>query len=138
MCEHCGKLRTWFEKIDKSEGYGCEHMGDESSDIELCGQPATVLMKERYVEDHLCEEHVALENKDLDEGLGDFMRSFGLQESCDYIPIVSEESCGYVDLQSASKGKDLMPCGKKATHAKVVIDGTTLCENHAKEMGYLS
>ncbi len=120
MCEHCGARKVWGNPLDPDdqEGIGCE-----------CGKPAVYLVYERCVEDHLCAEHMEEESAELHNGLGDFMRSFRLQQSCKMLPIRQEATCSHL-------GASLDRCGKRATYAKVVVEEWVLCADCAHELGH--
>ena len=77
MCEHCRSGKIWEE--DKEEDV-CEWsnpapLEDEDELPPMCPNPATRVVWDRHVEDHLCDEHVDQENVDLDRGVGDLHRS---------------------------------------------------------------
>ena len=101
----------------------------------MCEEPATCLVYERYLEDHLYEEHVAEENRDLDEGLGDFLRDAGFQRSVDFLPIQQEATCDHF-VGNPLLSETMTTCGKQATFAKMVVEATVLCDEHAVEWGY--
>ena len=71
----------------------------------MCPNPATRVVREKFVEDHLCNEHVDQASVDLGRGVGDLYRSFGLQQSVDYLPI-RDSQCpcsGYLGNPLASE-----------------------------------
>lgn len=137
MCEHCKRYQKWGtplneEELDGEEG-PCEWIGEETEGFATCEDPVSCIVYDRYVEEHLCEQHVASENADLDAGLGDFLRTFGMQESCDFLPITQEETCEHVDNPL---DENWVQCGRRATHAKVVVQPSALCDEHTAAMGY--
>ena len=86
------------------------------------------------MEDHLCNEHVDQASVDLDRGVGDLYRSFGLQQSVDYLPI-RDSQCpcsGY--LGNTLQDEPMTECLNLATHAKMVIENYTYCEKHIMEI----
>ena len=107
MCEHCRSGKMWKEdkEEDVCEWSNPEPLEDEDELPPMCPNPATRAVWDRHVEDHLCDEHVGQESVDLDRGVGDFYRSFGLQRSVDYLPI-RDSQCpcsGYLGNPLASE-----------------------------------
>ena len=52
MCEFCRE--SWSQEMAVF-GFACEFVSEEF--LALCNAPAAYQLKERYVEDHLCEQH---------------------------------------------------------------------------------
>ncbi len=137
MCEHCRSGKMWKEdkEEDVCEWSNPEPLEDEDELPPMCPNPATRVVWDRHVEDHLCDEHVDQENVDLDRGVGDLHRSFGLQQSVDYLPI-RDSQCpcsGY--LGNPLQGEPVTKCLNPASHAKMVIEKYTYCVEHAGEIG---
>lgn len=124
MCERCseGKKRLIPLAPDERGEAFCEWSEEDSP--ELCGAEATHALEDWGVESHLCDEHLQEFQRELDAGLGDFLRYAGFQQAADFLPITAEETCDG-DLL-------LRPCSKKATHAKFVLDTVFLCDEHAE------
>ena len=76
MCEHCRSGKMWKEdkEEDVCEWSNPEPLEDEDELPPMCPTPATRVVWDRHVEDHLCDEHVDQENVDLDRGVGDLHR----------------------------------------------------------------
>lgn len=126
MCECCRDTRgQWYELIElgdeEAEDCLCEFSTEEEPAI--CGAPARYEFKERYVEGHLCEQHMRENKEKLEEGLMDLYEATGLSESLAFKPIDAEETCDEFDL-------DQGVCGKPARYANIVISPTFLCERH--------
>ena len=68
----------------------------------------------------------------MEEGLADFLEGAGFSSQFEIRPIKQGETCDYI----APTATDWKPCGKKATHAKYVLDNSVLCAEHAVQMGY--
>ena len=136
MCEHCSSGFMWEgdTKADVCAWRNAEQPEDEVELPVMCPNPATRVVREKFVEDHLCNEHVDQENADLDCGVGDLYRSFGLQQSVAYLPI-RDSQCpcsGY--LGNPLQGGPMTKCLNPATHAKMVIENYTYCEKHIMEI----
>ena len=126
MCEHCREGRTWQEPfVQADEMDFCEYSSEDAS--EHCERPPSMVTYDRHVEDHLCAEHVALADRQLDEGRGQLLREAGLQQSEDFLPLQEEATCSFIE----SGPQSLPACGEPATHAKMVIDVSTHCSSHA-------
>ena len=111
----------------------CEWVGEQSQDLEGCGRTASHVVYERYVEAHLCAEHLAEENQDRDEVLGDLLQLSGFQLSIDFLPIREAATCNHAG--NPLVGDATGECGKPATHAKVVVEQYFYCDIHAREAG---
>ena len=68
MCEHCRSGKMWKEdkEEDVCEWSNPEPLEDEDELPPMCPNPATRVVWDRHVEDHLCDEHVDQENVDLE------------------------------------------------------------------------
>jgi hypothetical protein len=60
--------------------------------------------------------------------------SAGFRSQFEIRPIKQEETCQYI----APSAADWKPCGKKASHAKYVLEKWLVCPEHATEMGHES
>ena len=78
MCEHCSSGFMWEgdTKADVCAWRNAEQPEDEVELPVMCPNPATRVVREKFVEDHLCNEHVDQENADLDREVGDLYRFF--------------------------------------------------------------
>jgi hypothetical protein len=83
-----------------------------------------------FVEDHLCEAHKIATEKQMEDGLGEFLDSVGFRSEFEIKPIEQEETCDYFAPDSV----DWKPCGKKATFAKYMLDTSLVCAEHAEAM----
>jgi hypothetical protein len=129
MCEFCSKTEVTIERLDAGEQYPCEWISEEEGPG-ACAALALYSVSEWYVEDHLCEAHKLATEKEMAEGLGEFLDSAGFSFQFEIRPIEQEETCDYFAPDSA----DWEPCGKKATLAKYILDTTLVCPEHAAEM----
>jgi hypothetical protein len=128
MCEFCEKSETTFEKLDSEEGHTCEWFTEESGPG-ACSKRAVYAVSIWFVDDHLCEAHKRAVEKQMDEGLGDFLDSVGFSSEFEIKPIESQETCDYV----APESTDWKLCGRKAAFAKYILDTSLLCAEHAEE-----
>jgi hypothetical protein len=134
MCEQCKLNRVSGELLPKEdEPVPCEYPGDEEEDI--CTEDAVVLVSDYSVEDHLCEEHMKEKASQLEEGLGDFLRSAGFQAASDFAPIKEPAECDYVSPEDMLRPGPVPPCGKPAAYAQLVLEKLPLCADHAREWG---
>jgi hypothetical protein len=129
MCEFCKKSEVTVERLDADESSPCEWISEELGPG-ACDEPAVYAVSDWFVEDHLCEAHKRETEKQMEEGLGDFLDSVGFSSQFEIKPIEQEETCDYIAPDSA----DWKPCGKKATFAKYILDTSLVCEEHAAEM----
>ena len=129
MCEFCGKTEVTNEKLDAEGQYPCEWISEEEGPG-ACAALALYSVSEWYVEDHLCDAHRLATEKEMEEGLGEFLDSAGFRSQFEIRPIEQKETCDYFAPDSA----DWEPCGKTATFAKYILDTTLVCAEHAAEM----
>ncbi len=128
MCEYCSKTETTIEKLATDEIFPCEWISEEFGPG-ACAEQAVYSVSDWFVDDHLCEAHKLATEKEMAEGLGDFLDSAGFRSQFEMKPIQQEETCDYFAPTSA----DWEPCGKKATYAKYILDTSLLCTEHAAE-----
>jgi hypothetical protein len=133
VCEYCNKTDVVVEKLDSDEQFPCEWISEEEGPG-ACDQQAVYAVSEWYVEDHLCDLHKENTEKEMEEGLADFMVDVGFGSQFDIRPIKQEETCQYI----APSARDWKPCGGKARHAKYVLEKWLVCLEHATEMGHES
>src|SRR5438045_1471523 len=81
--EHDPRLRAWLD----AQPDPCERCDE---------RPSQYAVKERYVEDHLCEECMQSDMANIDEGLGELYRYSGLEDASQYVPISEAEKCGNI------------------------------------------
>jgi hypothetical protein len=129
MCEFCGQTEVTIEKLDAEGQYPCEWISEEEGPA-ACAALALYSVSEWYVEDHLCDAHRLATEKEMAEGLGEFLDSAGFRSQFEIRPIEQKETCDYFAPDSA----DWEPCGKTATFAKYILDTTLVCAEHAAEM----
>lgn len=129
MCEYCREMTVTVNPLAHDEEADCERTG-------WYEKPATYWVFEWYVEDHLCDVHMAQEKSDLSAGVEDFLHEVGFQECFDFRPITKEETCDYFSPPHLSVSTER--CSKKATYAKSVLEKYTLFSKHAAEMGRTS
>jgi hypothetical protein len=125
MCEYCSKTETTVERLATDEIFPCEWISEESGPG-ACAEQAVYSVSDWCVEDHLCEAHKLATEKEMAEGLGDFLDSVGFRSQFEMKPIEQKETCDYFDPASA----DWEPCGNKATYAKYILDTSLLCAEH--------
>ena len=128
MCEYCSKSEITVERLAADEIFPCEWISEELGPG-TCTEQAAYAVSDWFVEDHLCEAHKRETEKQMEEGLGDFLDSVGFGSEFEIKPIEQEESCDYFAPDSA----DWKPCGKKAIYAKYILDTSLLCAEHAAE-----
>ena len=128
MCEYCSKSEITVEKLDSDEEASCEWFSEEAG-AGACGEPAVYAVSDWFVDDHLCAAHKIATEKEMDEGLGDFMESAGFDSQFEIRPIEAEETCDYF----APTSTDWTACGKKASYAKYILDTSLLCAEHTAE-----
>ncbi len=128
MCEYCSKSEITIEKLDSDEQVRCEWISEELGPG-ACEEEAVYSVSDWFVEDHLCETHKRATEKEMGEGLADFMESAGFSSEFEIRPIQQEETCDYI----VPTANDWKPCGKKATYAKYILDTSLLCAEHATE-----
>jgi hypothetical protein len=133
VCEYCNKTDVVVEKLDSDEQFPCEWISEEEGPG-ACDQQAVYAVSEWYVEDHLCDLHKENTEKEMEEGLADFMADVGFGSQFEIRPIKQEETCQYI----APSATDWKPCGGKARHAKYVLEKWLVCPEHATEMGHES
>jgi len=78
MCEHCDKNEVSVERLDTDEQYPCEWISEETGPG-ACAELAVYTVSDWYVEDHLCDAHRLVTEKEMAEGLGEFLDSVGFR-----------------------------------------------------------
>lgn len=126
MCEYCSKSETTVEKLASDEQFPCEWISGESGPG-ACAEQAVYSVSDWFVEEHLCETHKLATEKEMDEGLGDFMEGVGFNSQFEIRPIKEDETCDCI----VPVATDWKPCGRKATYAKYILDTSLLCAEHA-------
>ena len=132
VCEHCNKTEVTVAKLDSDEESQCEWFSEEEAPGS-CHNPALYSVSEWYVEDHLCEVHKEVTEKELEQGLADLLDSVGFGSQYEMRPIAQEETCDYISPDAINNWQ---PCGKRASHAKYILETWVLCAEHVAEMGY--
>ncbi len=132
MCEYCDKTEITVAKLDCDEESQCEWLSEEEAPGS-CDRPAVYSVSEWYVEDHLCEVHKETTEKELEEGLADFLDRAGFGSLYEMRRIEQEETCDYIFPAAIDNWQ---PCGERATHAKYTLENSALCTKHAAAMGY--
>lgn len=144
MCEFCtaqkSSLRAltreeqedafceWSPEDDGEEDPELEDLGEEEPADLLCGEPATHVLYDWFVEEHLCEQHAEEQKGELEDGLEDFLELSGFPTEIEFLPILSGEPCEYFDLVTGEG------CAQTATRAKYVLSDMILCDEHAAEV----
>ena len=126
MCEYCNETETTVERLATGELYPCEWISEEFGPG-ACAEQAVYSVSEWYVEDHLCGAHRLATEKEVEEGLGEFLDSAGFRSQFEIRSIEQEDTC-------APDSADWEPCAKKATCAKYILDTTLVCAEHAAEL----
>lgn len=129
MCEFCAKTEVTVEKLAEDDDSPCEWISEELGPG-ACDESAAYSVSEWYVEEHLCDVHRLVTEQEMEEGLGDLLDSVGFRSQFELRPIEQAETCEYFAPDSA----DWEPCGKKAAHAKYILDTSRVCAAHAAEM----
>jgi hypothetical protein len=104
----------------------------EGQNPDECEHPAKFVVGDWLPEGHLCEKHMQQENRQLNEGKGEFLRQFGMQAAVDFLPITARIPCGAVEnflRQSPAKR-----CEDEASWVKFALEEFLLCEEHARKM----
>jgi hypothetical protein len=107
--EHDPQLRAWLD----AQPDPCERCAE---------RPSRYAVKERYVEDHLCEECMQSDMANIDEGLGELYRYSGLEDASQYIPITETETCG--NIREGEAGL----CGRPASYARITFVTDLVCD----------
>lgn len=128
MCEYCDKTETKVEKLGDDDLFPCEWISEESGPG-ACGEQAVYSVSDWFVDDHLCNAHKVAVEKEMEEGLGEFLETVGFHSQYEIKAIQQDETSDYTD----STGPDWKPCDKKASFAKYILDTSLLCEEHATE-----
>ncbi len=128
MCQYCNKSETRVEKLDDDEVDQCEWYSEDLGPG-TCTEPAAYAVSDWFVDDHLCEAHKLVVEKDMEEGLGEFLESAGFQSQYEIKTIDEDENCDYLDPTKPG----WQVCGKKARYAKYMLDTSLLCPAHAAE-----
>ena len=121
MCQYCDIDEKELIEVSPDEGF-CEYATEEVPS--LCGQPANYCSKFRYLDEHLCEEHMHEQANDLKGGLMDFQKDLGLSEGVVIKKIAPGETCDHASLP------DLLECGRPAGYALINTALSYLCERH--------
>jgi hypothetical protein len=95
MCEYCNKTEVTVAKLDSDDESQCEWFSEEEAPGS-CDKPTVYSFSEWYVEDHLCEVHKEGTEKELEEGLADFLDRVGFGSEYEMRPIEQEEACDYI------------------------------------------
>jgi len=123
MCRYCKESEMWMKPVAEvklEEGGSWEDAICEGGEEgEECQKQVSYMMYEWGMENHLCDEHTKEELDLLEEGFGEMLRSYGLQDSESFKRIDGSEPC--------------YECGRNATHVKFTLELYPLCEEHAKE-----
>ena len=82
MCEFCNKTEVTVEKLAEDEESLCEWISEESGPG-ACDEPALYSVSEWYDEAQLCDAHKLATEKEMAEGLGDFLDSAGFRSQFD-------------------------------------------------------
>ena len=126
MCEYCSQSEITVEKLDSDEQFPCEWISEKSGPG-ACAEQAVYSVSDWFVGEHLCETHKRATEKEMDEGLGEFMESVGFNSQFEIRPINQDETCDCI----VPSGTDWKACGKKAPYAKYILDTSLLCAKHA-------
>jgi hypothetical protein len=130
MCEYCNKTDITVTELDSDEESPCEWFTEEDGPG-CCDKPAVYSVSEWYIEDHLCDAHKKETEKELEEGLADFLDSVGFGSQYEMRSIEQEATCDYLPPTA----QDWKTCDKKATYAKYILESWLVCAEHAAEMG---
>ena len=122
MCQYCSIDDDELLKLPAAEEGFCEYSTEESPS--LCGRRARYASKFRYMDEHLCEEHMQEQAKDLKEGLMDFQESLGFSTGVTIKKIEPGERCDHTLFP------DWTECGKPAGYALINTALSYVCEGH--------
>jgi hypothetical protein len=89
MCEYCKKTEVTIETLDTDDQYPCEWITEEAGPG-ACAELALYSVSEWYVEDHLCDAHKLATEKEMEEGLGDFLDSVEFRSQFEMKPIAEK------------------------------------------------
>ncbi len=121
MCQYCLIDECELLMLPAGEEGFCEYC---TEDVPPCGEDAPYAHKFRYVDEHLCEDHMRETSKDLKEGLMDFQESLGFSTAVAIKKIEPGETCEYAVLP------DFVDCGKPAGYVMINTALTPVCEKH--------
>lgn len=127
MCEHCREPQTAATPREKPAGEQelilCEAINHEERDVKrmLCPSVAVLVVEERVVDSHICDQHFA-ELEQLRCGRG-----------IDWCLIVERMRCDFVPLAEAP-GTAPGRCGLRATRAIFTTSTLLLCQEHGARM----
>ena len=124
MCQYCSIDEDELLTLPAGEEGFCEHSTDDEPP---CGEDAGYAHKFRYMDEHLCEEHMEEQAKDLKEGLMDFQESLGFSTGVTIKKIDLGETCDHASLP------DLVECGKPAGYALINTALSYVCEEHKEK-----
>src|SRR5437773_9451087 len=96
MCEDCSKNDVTVTKLDDDEESDCEWFSEEESPGS-CHKAAAYSVSAWYVEDHLCDAHKNQTEKEMEEGLADFLEGAGFSSQFEIRPRSEEHTS---ELQS--------------------------------------
>ena len=125
MCEFCD-IESETELIALTEEESQEFVCESESDTEkeqMCGERAEYISKFRYVDEHLCEQHMLKKKEAIESGSEDFANTIGLMDGIVIKPIKSAEVCDALDLKQKA-------CTQPARYAYIVAASAFLCEKH--------
>jgi hypothetical protein len=89
MCEYCKKTEVTIETLDTDDQYPCEWITEEAGPG-ACAELALYSVSEWYVEDHLCDAHKLATEKEMEEGLRDFLDSVEFRSQFEMKPIAEK------------------------------------------------
>ena len=110
---------------EEDEPFLCEWPLD--GDRGLCGEPAAWAVAFNMVESHVCDAHRAKEAEEREGGLGDLLRSTGLETGAVAVAIHRVAKCEWTDPLDPGPA-----CGKPAHWAIVVAAECYYCDGHLK------
>ena len=90
-------------------------------------------VSEWYVEDHLCECSAGSQQREMEEGLGEFLTTSVFAPKFEIRPIEQEETCDVAGLSRLDQSS-----GKRPRFRKYILDTSLVCTDHAAEMNQKS
>lgn len=143
MCEFCSAQKSSLRALtreereeavcewrpdDGGEEPTLENLDEEEPAELVCGDPATHMLYDWFVEEHLCEQHAEEQKGELEDGLDELLELSGFPTQTEFLPITSGETCEYFDLVTGES------CAQTAKRAKYVLSDMILCDEHAADI----
>lgn len=122
MCRYCSeKDDDTLMPVPEGEEAFCEHCTET---LPPCGEPARYFQNFRYVDEHLCREHMEDKARNLEGGLLAIQQAAGFEGGVAVKEIPPEGICEHMDFTGGE------PCARPAAYAMLNSGILYLCEKH--------